>query len=80
MKRYQNGKMIETSKEEFEKIQKVFKPSRNLSRRSMNDFEKRIKTLEESVASILAQLNTDKPSNEEQLTIQKPLLDEGEMK
>ena len=64
MKRYKDGKMIDTPKEEAEKLQRHFEKHRVANRVPASDYETRIKALEESVAKILSQLNEQKASDE----------------
>lgn len=59
MKKYKDGKMVEMTNDESERIQKIFKNSRFM-RSYSNNYEVRIKVLEETVAEILAKLNEEK--------------------
>lgn len=64
MKRYKNGKIIDTPKEEVEKIHKRFEKHRGTKRPSFTDHEVRIKALEEAMATLLAKQNVEEPTNE----------------
>ena len=64
MKKYKDGKMIDTPKEEAEKLQRRFEKHRAANRVSTSDYEARIKALEESVAKILSQLNKEEAPDE----------------
>ena len=57
MKKYKDGKLFDISKEEYEKTKNIFGNHRRARMASSNDYELRIKALEESVATILAKLD-----------------------
>lgn len=66
VKRYKDGIMIEISKEESDKFKERLENHNKERYRkplSYNDYEKRIKILEKTVAEILSRLNEEKSQN-----------------
>ena len=56
IKRYKDGKFFDVPEEEAEKIKKRFEKRRAPRQRTSADYEAKIKTLEETLEKVLAQL------------------------
>ena len=57
MKKYKDGKMVEMTPEEAEKIRNHMNRRRANMRPMASDYESRIKTLEDTVAMLVAKLD-----------------------
>ena len=64
MKKYKDGKMVEMTPEEVEKIRNRMNRRRANMRPMAADYEARIKSLEDQVETLTAQLNKEKATEE----------------